>query len=180
MYSCPSGAIKRGSRFFVLGLEGSRIRLVFGLVVVVAYVGLVMITASSGSGGIPGMDDPGRAVSAFLVALYGALLLLQGSVEMGIERERDVEGNDNDDNRGGIVMAGDYYGGGEGCVDGNNEDNDLGPVRRMARAIIALTPTAEFRFVAEEYGVLYLFGTAGGGDDVDNDGRRHRHCYQRR
>ncbi|KAL3785853.1 hypothetical protein ACHAW5_011222 [Stephanodiscus triporus] len=155
VYSRPSGAIERGSGFFVPGLEGSRVRLVFGLVVVVADVALAMTSASSGSGGT---DDPGRAVSAFLAAIYGALLLLQGSVEMGVEGGRDVEGNDDDDDRGGIVVAG---------VDGDDDDDDLGPVRRMARAIVALTPAAEFRFVAEEYGVLYSFGAAGGGDDDD-------------
>ncbi len=58
----------------------------------------------------------------------------------------------NDDKQGGIVAVGNY-GEGEGCVDG--DDDDLGPVRRMARAIVALTPAAEFRFVAEENGVPY-------------------------
>ncbi len=56
------------------------------------------------------------------------------------------------------------YGEGEGCVDGDNDDL-LGPVRWMVRSIVALTPAAEFRFAAEEYGVLYSFGAAGGGED---------------
>ncbi len=52
---------------------------------VAADVALAMVS-SSGSGG----TDPGWAVSAFFAALYGALLLLQGFVEMGVKGERGV------------------------------------------------------------------------------------------
>ena len=52
---------------------------------VAADVALAMVS-SSGSGG----TDPGWAVSAFLAALYGALLLLQGFVEMGVKGGRGV------------------------------------------------------------------------------------------
>jgi hypothetical protein len=52
---------------------------------VAADVALVMVS-SSGSGG----TDPGWAVSAFLAALNGALLLLQGFVEMGVKGGRGI------------------------------------------------------------------------------------------
>jgi hypothetical protein len=168
IYSRPSGAIERGSGFFVPGLEGSRIRLAFGLVV------LAVDAATIATSGTTGWDDWGQVVSESLAAFYGVLLLLQGSIEMGIEGRGEGAvvvgdgGEDGEDDGGDTVAGAEGDGGGEeyggGASGGGGGDDGLGPVRRAARAIVALTPATEFRFVAEDYGVVYSIGSAGVSD----------------
>lgn len=137
-------------------------RLDFGLVVVAADVALAMIFVIGIGGHGSGMGRV-RISRGSLWRPAPAAAGIRGDGRRGGEgRRRGCRGGGDDDDRRGIVAVGNY-GEGEGCVDG--DDDDLGPVRWMARAIVALTPAAEFRFVAEEYGVLYSLGAAGGCDD---------------
>jgi len=79
IYQRPSAAIERGSGFFVPGLEGSRVRILFGLVVlffnfinrVLFNVDVTAMTALS--------------FSSNVVNFFGILLLIQGSVEFAKE-----------------------------------------------------------------------------------------------
>ncbi len=183
VYTRPSGAIERGSGFFVPGLEGSRIRLAFGLIVIAVDVATIFATSSSSDDAIRTMEDSGgRTVSEFLAGFYGALLLLQGIIEMRIEgrgrRGGDVivvnggvSDYDNDDDGRGNVGGGKGRGvkdnkyADDGALSARTTDvDDLDHIRRMASAIVALTPATEFRYVAEDYGVLYSLGRA------DDDG----------
>lgn len=79
VYARPSAAIERGSGFFVPGLEGSRVRILFGAVVLVLnYVNMSLFGTVS--------EDKIVALAALgfsgnVSAFFGVLLLIQGSIE---------------------------------------------------------------------------------------------------
>ena len=76
VYARPSAAIERGSGFFIPGLEGSRVRLLFGILALV----LTYVNNSLGSVTTGGFD-----ISETVAVLAGVLLLLQAAVEFGQE-----------------------------------------------------------------------------------------------
>jgi hypothetical protein len=164
--------------------------LAFGLIVIIFVFANGALDGGGDGGGANRLAvDGGRVVSEALALFYGTLLLLQGTIEMGIERrggrgagkeEVVVGGGDGDEND--IIDRDDDDDGkiiGGGRVDEMAEfDDDLYHVRRMARTIIALTPATEFRYVVEDRGVLYSLGTTtdddvevGEVDDAEDEGR---------
>ena len=76
VYARPSAAIERGSGFFIPGLEGSRVRLLFGILA----LALTYVNNSLGSVTTGGFD-----ISETVAVLAGVLLLLQAAVEFGQE-----------------------------------------------------------------------------------------------
>eukprot|EP00980_Cylindrotheca_fusiformis_P001267 scaffold332_cov117-Cylindrotheca_fusiformis.AAC.27 len=81
VYVRPSGAIERGSGFFVPGLEGPRVRLVVGLVLLL-LTGVNRITSPS----------TGFSFEEIVAIFYSLLVLLQAVIEFGKE-ELIVEGS---------------------------------------------------------------------------------------
>jgi hypothetical protein len=73
VYVRPSAAIERGSGFFIPGLEGPRVRLIFGLV-------LILLTTLNHV-----MGDSETALNEWLAVGYAILLLLQAAIEFGKE-----------------------------------------------------------------------------------------------
>jgi len=168
IYSRPSAAIERGSGFFIPGLEGSRIRFIFGITVLVAdAANHVLVGGRSG--------DWGQTVAELISAFYGALLLLQGSIELGVERGIGPVG----DGEGIISMeegeagAMPTMGGGSSsrgiaeALQGNEEIAKT--IQRMAKTIITFTPATYFRLVDENLGVLFSLGTGNDDDTLDID-----------
>ena len=82
VYARPSAAIERGSGFFIPGLEGSRVRLLFGI------LALVLTYVNNSLGGV---TTGGFGVSETVAVLAGILLLLQAAVEFGQELGFGVE-----------------------------------------------------------------------------------------
>ena len=82
VYARPSAAIERGSGFFIPGLEGSRVRLLFGI------LALVLTYVNNSLGGV---TTDGFGVSETVAVLAGILLLLQAAVEFGQELGFGVE-----------------------------------------------------------------------------------------
>jgi hypothetical protein len=74
IYSRPSAAIERGSGFFIPGLEGPRVRLLFGLAVLI-------LTAINHLAA----DDASFSLSEGLAIVYAVLLLMQAAIEFGKE-----------------------------------------------------------------------------------------------
>lgn len=72
VYSRPSAAIERGSGFFIPGLEGPKVRLVFGTL-------LLGLTAYNHAASIG--QGKGDAFSEALTVVFSLLVLLQGAVE---------------------------------------------------------------------------------------------------
>lgn len=78
VYSRPSAAIERGSGFFIPGLEGPRVRLVFGIVVLVLTVLNHVLLSSN----LPTVAFPER-----VAVIYAVLLLIQAAIEFGKEEK---------------------------------------------------------------------------------------------
>lgn len=79
VYARPSAAIERGSGFFIPGLEGPRVRLLFGLTVLILTAvnhALADVTAYS--------------LTETLAVGYSMLLLLQAAIEFGKEENGNV------------------------------------------------------------------------------------------
>lgn len=80
VYVRPSAAIERGSGFYVPGLEGSRVRLLFGAAVLILnYINFHLLASNEVR------DGSSFQVSETLANVYGLLLILQGSVETAKE-----------------------------------------------------------------------------------------------
>lgn len=95
VYVRPSAAIERGSGFFVPGLEGPKVRLVFGSVLLIlASINHWQSTSESAA-------TPGNAFSETLAIVYSLLVLFQAAIEYVKETkqlkesEQVVIGNDN-------------------------------------------------------------------------------------
>lgn len=76
VYSRPSGAIERGSGFFVPGLEGPKVRL---------FVGLVLIAATFVNHSLAAVAtadvNPANTFAEGLAGVYSILVLLQAAIE---------------------------------------------------------------------------------------------------
>ena len=88
VYSRPSAAIERGSGFYIPGLEGSRVRLLFGgTVLLLTYINHTL-----------GMGDSNTSAVEFsqqISIFFGILLLLQGSIELAKENGLGISENAN-------------------------------------------------------------------------------------
>ena len=161
IYARPSAAIEKGSGFFIPGLEGSRIRFLFGITVLLADVANHVFVGSQ-----PG--DVGQIVAEGLSAFYGALLLLQGSIELGVEKGLALGGGGGTTNNSdegitsgdGNAIVSNVGNGGSKTISDALQENESATrtIQRMAKTIIAYTPATKFRFLSEDLGVLYSFG----------------------
>ena len=82
VYSRPSAAIERGSGFFIPGLEGPKVRLAGGLVL------LALVALVSATGGPP---TPGNTFSQGLAAAFSLLVLFQAAVEFQKEQQQQQQ-----------------------------------------------------------------------------------------
>lgn len=87
VYSRPSAAIEKGSGFFVPGLEGSKVRILFGgLVLVLNYINHIYSSNANLS------EVAGFAFSEKIATFYGVFLLFQGIVEFAKEMGLGFDG----------------------------------------------------------------------------------------
>lgn len=86
VYSRPSAAIERGSGFYIPGLEGSRVRLLFGGIV-------LLLTYLNGSLGLGDSNKSAVEFSQNVSICFGVLLLLQGSIEFAKEYGLGISDN---------------------------------------------------------------------------------------
>ncbi len=161
IYARPSAAIERGSGFFIPGLEGPRIRILFGITVLIADWANHTFAESQ-------VGDYGQIIAEVLAAFYGALLLLQGLIESGVgeigsrgnnSNNLVIEGNGDgvDNNDIDNTMKGTISSSGISPIIRGNE-SALKSMQRLARTIVNLTPATHFILANEEDGVLYRYG----------------------
>lgn len=160
IYSRPSAAIERGSGFFIPGLEGPRIRLLFGITVLIADAANHLLAESQ-----PG--DIGQIIAESTAAFYGGLLLLQGIIESGGQR---VSGrNDVTLDSNGDVMSQNR------CVERISEslksnDRALEAVQKLSKTILDFTPTRYALVAEKDKGILYsLNASANEATTVDTE-----------
>lgn len=98
VYVRPSAAIERGSGFFVPGLEGSKIRLVAGVVLLLVTLILGLVDGVGGSGRLGddlampflSQPQPGNLLALVIATVYSLFVLLQAAVEYQKEQQQSV------------------------------------------------------------------------------------------
>ncbi len=184
IYARPSAAIERGSGFFIPGLEGSRIRLLFGILALVLVVANHFFFLDDVGEVIDNNSRVGMVIAELISTFYGAVLILQGTIDFGVENSstsssnaatrgelmgseskngESVDSADGDDLRG---KGGFYSSITNGKLFGEEENEDgltfEDRMQRISRALIAYTPATEVRFVSEDFGILYSLGISKG------------------
>lgn len=160
IYSRPSAAIERGSGFFIPGLEGPRIRLLFGITVLIADAANHLLAESQ-----PG--DVGQIIAESTAAFYGALLLLQGVIESGGQRSSQ----ELDTSLGASGDVGVNQSRASEVISDKLKSNEgtLKSIQRVAKTIIDFTPTKYVMFVDQAEGVAYSLNTINGAAPTSND-----------
>lgn len=88
VYVRPSGAIEKGSGFFVPGLEGPKVRLVIGIVLLVATAVNHFLVGDVGSFGRDNLNEGNDEILSFsegTAILYSLLILFQSAIEYAKE-----------------------------------------------------------------------------------------------
>lgn len=80
IYSRPSAAIEKGSGFFIPGLEGGRVRVAFGLVLIIANI----VNNNAGAGAAANAVDYG--ITEWIGIIFSIILISQGVFESIEER----------------------------------------------------------------------------------------------
>ena len=144
IYSRPSAAIEKGSGFFIPGLEGPRVRLVFGLVILaLTAANHLLVTQTSG-------------ILAETIAVgYGILLLLQAAIEFGkeekgfvvtLERPTDTESGTSSEKLN------------QRWYKGLDNSGWQEKVQWAAASYVSMTPATHF-FLMENDKVIYRLGS---------------------
>jgi hypothetical protein len=90
VYTRPSAAIERGSGFFVPGLEGPKVRVVFGIVLL-GFVALnKYVSLYSNHNSISSSSFWTFSISEIVTLLFSVLVLLQGAIEYQKENYQRV------------------------------------------------------------------------------------------
>lgn len=150
VYARPSAAIERGSGFFVPGLEGSRVRILFGLIVLF----LSYLTTMNGIGD---SNTDSVAFSQKLVLFYGLLLLFQGIIEgakeagLGLvvlddsQQQPQLNGNS-----GGKVYASKELEQRVSDALARDEPGYVEKIRWVAASFVALTPATHVLLLSDD------------------------------
>lgn len=159
VYVRPSAAIERGSGFYVPGLEGSRVRIIFGaLCLILSYVNSVL-----------GLGDSNIAAVEFsqkLVGFYGILLLFQGLVEYGKEAGLGLDFDVSESRDENVVASSSNAKSLDQIVASGLEERLLEKIRWAAASFVSLTPAVQVMLLesdSDENGnqeVLYSLGSA--------------------
>mmetsp|Transcript_18532 Transcript_18532/g.26177 ORF Transcript_18532/g.26177 Transcript_18532/m.26177 type:complete len:326 (+) Transcript_18532:133-1110(+) len=148
VYSRPSAAIERGSGFFIPGLEGERVRLLFGLLVLILTVANHMMS--------PG-TTAGVAFSESLAVLYAILLLLQAAIEFGKEQRGYVVSLDRPEDEGTTGSKKSDTLSQVWTIQSPTKYKDV--VQWSAASYIALTPASHIFLLESDKGVVYRLGS---------------------
>lgn len=148
VYARPSAAIERGSGFFIPGLEGPRVRLLFGLTVLV-------FTAVNHVLG----DVTSYSLTEALAVGYSMLLLLQAAIEFGKEESGNVLNLD----RSGASVSDQNPSSSDVSLLQQWASGDVSPgwkekVQWAAASYIALTPTNTILLLDKDH-VIYRLGS---------------------
>lgn len=150
VYSRPSAAIERGSGFFIPGLEGPRVRLVFGIVVLVLTVLNHVLLSSN----LPTVAFPER-----LAVVYAVLLLLQAAIEFGKEEKGYVVSLETDSQQEESPLSSSSSFSQSWSSSSTMSDEEKERVQWAAASYIALTPATHMLLLDRNDGVVYRLGT---------------------
>jgi hypothetical protein len=148
VYSRPSAAIERGSGFFIPGLEGPRVRLVFGIVVLVLTVlNHVLLSAN-----LPTVAFPER-----VAVFYAVLLLIQAAIEFGKEEKGYVVSLETSDanQEGSAASLSQTW----STLSKYLSNDEKERVQWAAASYLSLTPATQMILLNRNDGILYRLGS---------------------
>jgi hypothetical protein len=141
VYSRPSAAIERGSGFFIPGLEGPKVRLLFGMVV-------LALTAVNR---FLNPNTTGFLTEALAIG-YAILLLLQAAIEFGKEEKGFVVSLDRPNDDGSRETMTQRWQTDNSALESRKEQ-----VEWSAASFVALTPATQMILIQSDK-VLYRLG----------------------
>lgn len=169
VYSRPSAAIEKGSGFYIPGLEGSRVRLLFGiLAIALSYVNHNVATSAIGAS---------QQLSELITSVFGVLLILQALIEFGKETgfgvslDDGVKVNGIANSDGGASDKASTSGMAE-IISKDISNSETETLRWIAASYISLTPATHFLCLQRDDGSHAKIYSLGGLDsgDSNNDG----------
>jgi hypothetical protein len=150
VYSRPSAAIERGSGFFIPGLEGPRVRLVFGVTVLLLTVLNHVLLSSS---------LPTVAFSEGLAGVYAILLLFQAAIEFGKEEKGFIVTLEKDksttDSSTGASSFSQTWSSSSSALSEETKEK----VQWAAASLVSLTPATHMLLLDKKDGVVYRLGS---------------------
>jgi hypothetical protein len=159
VYVRPSGAIERGSGFFFPGLEGPRVRVLFGTVVLglTALNHALAVSAASSSDGL--------SLEEIVAIGYSFLVLFQAAIEFGKE-ELIVEGNTSAEvaagaagKSGSSLLQRDLAQQWSTAMDQTYYSKDK--IQWAAASYLSITPATQMLLLTKNDAILYRLGTSG-------------------
>jgi len=152
VYSRPSAAIEKGSGFYVPGLEGSRVRGIFGILVLALNC---LNQASSSSTA----NSSYQSTSESITVLFGFLLIIQGIVEYA--KEAGFVVNETSSNSSTLTKAKSASNTSDLNLTYSSSLNDTQKegLRWLGASIISLTPASAVLLVDNQQ-VLFRLGSA--------------------
>lgn len=147
IYSRPSAAIERGSGFFIPGLEGPRVRLIFGVVV-------LLLTALNH---VLSSLSPTVAFSEGLAGVYAILLLFQAAIEFGKEEKGFVVTLENNEAIDSATTVPSFSQSWSSSNELSQDEKEK--VQWAAASYVALTPATHMLLLDQNDGVVYRLGS---------------------
>ncbi len=174
VYVRPSGAIEKGSGFFVPGLEGPKVRLVIGLVLLGATAVNHLLLDGVGSFGNSPKEQIGVNFLSFsetTAVVYSVLLLFQSAIEYAKEAlpEAYSEATTSSKESTAVSDNTEVLEQKWSNTSGESDENYRSSVQWAAASYLSMTPTTQILLLTKEDGIRYQLGsTSSIGDDVDS------------
>ena len=162
VYVRPSGAIEKGSGFFVPGLEGPKVRLVIVVVLLGATAANHLLQGGVGSFGDEAKEQ--LLTSNFLsfsettAVVYSLLLLFQSAIEYAKEALPEPSGEAT--NAKSKIVADNTEVLEQKWSSKSIEETYRSSVQWAAASFLSMTPTTQILLLTKEDGIIYQLGSA--------------------
>ncbi len=162
VYVRPSGAIEKGSGFFVPGLEGPKVRLVIGGVLLGATAVNHVLLGGVGSFGDEAKEQ--LLTSTFLsfsettAVVYSLLLLFQSAIEYAKEALPEASGDAT--NNKSTIIADNTEVLEQKWSSKSIEEAYRSSVQWASASFLSMTPTTQILLLTKEDGIRYRLGSA--------------------
>jgi len=173
VYVRPSGAIEKGSGFFVPGLEGPKVRLVIGLVLLGATGVNHLLLGDVGTFGNSPKEELGGNFLSFsetTAVVYSVLLLFQSAIEYAKEALPEAYSEATTNSKESTTVAGntEVLEQKWSNTSGENDETYRSSVQWAAASYLSMTPTTQILLLTKEDGIRYKLGSASSISE-DND-----------
>lgn len=148
VYVRPSGAIERGSGFFVPGLEGPRVRLLFGTVIIaLTALNHVLVLGSEG-----------LSLEETIAIGYSLMVLFQAAIEFGKEELIVEGGSSNSGNGGSSLLQKDLVQQWNAETKNKISAEWKDKIQWAAASYLSVTPATQILLLTKTGSILYRLG----------------------